>query len=73
MMSRRQATRMFRADEVRSKLERKGIYVHAASMKGIVEEAPDVYKDILDVVKVANGAGISSVVARMSPMGVVKG
>ena len=73
VMSRRQATRMFRADEVRSKLERKGIYVHAASMKGIVEEAPDVYKDILDVVKVANGAGISSVVARMSPMGVVKG
>jgi len=73
VMSRRQATRMFRADEVRSQLQRKGIYVHAASMKGIVEEAPDVYKDILDVVKVANGAGISSVVARMSPMGVVKG
>jgi len=73
VMSRRQATRMFRADEVRSQLQRRGIYVHAASMKGIVEEAPDVYKDILDVVKVANGAGISSVVARMSPMGVVKG
>ncbi|MCJ2556876.1 MAG: RtcB family protein [Candidatus Thermoplasmatota archaeon] len=73
VMSRRQATRMFRADEVRSQLQRKGIYVHAASMKGIVEEAPDAYKDILDVVKVANGAGISSVVARMSPMGVVKG
>jgi len=73
VMSRRQATRMFRANEVRSQLQRKGIYVHAASMKGIVEEAPDVYKDILDVVKVANGAGISSVVARMSPMGVVKG
>ncbi len=73
VMSRRQATRMFRADEVRSQLQRRGIYVHAASMKGIVEEAPDVYKDILDVVEVANGAGISSVVARMSPMGVVKG
>lgn len=73
VMSRRQATRMFRANEVRSKLQRKGIYVHAASMKGIVEEAPDVYKDILDVVRIANGAGISSTVARMSPMGVVKG
>ena len=73
VMSRRQATRMFRADEVRSQLQRKGIYVHAASMKGIVEEAPDVYKDILDVVRIANGAGISSTVARMSPMGVVKG
>ena len=73
VMSRRQATRMFRANEVRSQLQRKGIYVHAASMKGIVEEAPDAYKDILDVVRVANGAGISSIVARMSPMGVVKG
>jgi tRNA-splicing ligase RtcB len=73
VMSRKQATRMFRANEVRSKLQRKGIYVHAASMKGIVEEAPDVYKDILDVVSVANGAGISSIVARMSPLGVVKG
>jgi tRNA-splicing ligase RtcB len=73
VMSRRQATRMFRANEVRGKLQRKGIYVHAASMKGIVEEAPDVYKDILDVVRVADGAGISSVVARMSPLGVVKG
>lgn len=73
VMSRRQATRMFRANEVRSQLQRKGIYVHAASMKGIVEEAPDVYKNILDVVRIANGAGISSTVARMSPMGVVKG
>ncbi len=73
VMSRRQATRMFRANEIRSQLQRKGIYVHAASMKGIVEEAPDAYKDILDVVRVANGAGISSIVARMSPMGVVKG
>jgi tRNA-splicing ligase RtcB len=73
VMSRRQATRMFRANEVKSKLQSKGIYVHAASMKGIVEEAPDVYKDILDVVKVADGAGISSIVARMSPLGVVKG
>lgn len=73
VMSRRQATRMFRANEVRSQLQRKGIYVHAASMKGIVEEAPDVYKNILDVVRIANGAGISSIVARMSPMGVVKG
>ncbi|MCJ2668989.1 MAG: RtcB family protein [Candidatus Thermoplasmatota archaeon] len=73
VMSRRQATRMFRANEVRSQLQRKGIYIHAASMKGIVEEAPDVYKNILDVVRIANGAGISSTVARMSPMGVVKG
>ncbi|MFQ6106283.1 MAG: RtcB family protein [Thermoplasmata archaeon] len=73
VMSRRQATRMFRANQVKNQLQKKGIYVHAASMKGIVEEAPDVYKDILDVVRVADGAGLSSIVARMSPMGVVKG
>lgn len=73
VMSRRQATRTFRANQVRSQLQRKGIYIHAASMKGIVEEAPDAYKDILNVVRVADGAGISSIVARMSPLGVVKG
>ncbi|MFQ6128541.1 MAG: RtcB family protein [Thermoplasmata archaeon] len=73
LMSRRQATRTFRANQIRGQLERKGIYIHAASMKGIVEEAPDAYKDILDVVRVTDGAGISSIVARMSPMGVVKG
>jgi tRNA-splicing ligase RtcB len=73
VMSRRQATRTFRANQIRSQLQTKGIYIHAASMKGIVEEAPDAYKDILDVVGVADGAGISSIVARMSPMGVVKG
>lgn len=73
VMSRRQALRTFRANQVRNDLQKKGIYVHAASMKGIVEEAPDVYKNILDVVRVADGAGISSIVARMSPLGVVKG
>lgn len=73
VMSRRQATRTFRANQIRNELQRKGIYIHAASMKGIVEEAPDAYKDILNVVRVADGAGISSIVARMSPMGVVKG
>jgi tRNA-splicing ligase RtcB len=72
-MSRRAATRKFRVDQIKSQLSRKGIYIRAASKDGIVEEAPDAYKDIDDVVRIAEGAGISKIVARMRPMGVVKG
>ena len=51
----------------------RGIYIHAASKEGIVEEAPGAYKDVDAVVRVAHGAGISKMVARMVPLGVMKG
>lgn len=73
VMSRRAATRKFRVDQVKSLLSQRGIYIRAASRDGIVEEAPDAYKDIEDVVRVAHGAGISRMIARMRPLGVVKG
>ncbi len=73
VMSRKAATRKFRVDQVKGLLSSRGIYIRAASKDGIVEEAPDAYKDIDDVVRVADGAGISKMVARMRPLGVVKG
>jgi tRNA-splicing ligase RtcB len=73
VMSRKAATRKFRVDQVKGLLSSRGIYIRAASKDGIVEEAPDAYKDIDDVVRVAEGAGISKIVARMRPLGVVKG
>ncbi|MCK4444018.1 MAG: RtcB family protein, partial [Thermoplasmata archaeon] len=73
VMSRKAATRKFRVDQVKGLLRSRGIYIRAASKDGIVEEAPDAYKDIDDVVRVAEGAGISKMVPRMRPMGVVKG
>ncbi len=72
-MSRKAAERMYRVSEVVKALEAKGIYVHAASKDGIVEEAPGAYKDVEAVVRVAEGAGLTRIVAQMVPIGVVKG
>ena len=45
----------------------------AASAGSLAEEAPDAYKDVADVVDVVHGAGLARKVARMRPLGVVKG
>ena len=73
LMSRTSATRRFNASEVVSMLQNRGIYIRAASKDGIVEEAPGAYKDVDDVVRIAHGAGISKMVARLKPIGVMKG
>ncbi|OGS43389.1 MAG: RNA-splicing ligase RtcB [Euryarchaeota archaeon RBG_13_57_23] len=73
LMSRTAAARKFSANEVVSLLGSRGIYVRAASRDGIVEEAPGAYKDVDDVVRIAHGAGISRMVARLKPIGVMKG
>ena len=72
-MSRAAATRKYRANEVVQNLAQRGIYLRAASRAGIVEEAPGAYKNVEDVVRVAEGAGLTKIVARMVPLGVVKG
>jgi tRNA-splicing ligase RtcB len=54
-------------------MQSRKIYIRAASKEGLVEEAPGAYKDVDAVVKVAHGAGISRMVARMVPIGVMKG
>ncbi|MCL5070839.1 MAG: RtcB family protein, partial [Actinobacteria bacterium] len=53
--------------------EKKGILVLAASMSGLAEEAPQAYKDVSKVVEVTHNAGISKKVAKLEPMGVIKG
>ncbi len=73
LMSRAAATRLYRANEVVKSLSDRGIYIHAATKAGIVEEAPGAYKNVEDVVRVAEGAGLTKIVARMVPLGVVKG
>jgi len=73
MMSRSSATRKFTANEVVSMLQSRGVYIRAASREGIIEEAPGAYKNVDDVVRIAHGAGISSMVARLKPLGVMKG
>ncbi|MEE9592641.1 MAG: RtcB family protein [Thermoplasmata archaeon] len=73
IMSRKAAARKWRADQVKQDLARQGIYAHSASWKGLVEEAPGAYKDVNNVVEVCQGAGISDIVVKLKPMGVVKG
>ncbi len=73
IMSRHQAVKRWRGEHVQADLKKKGIYVHPASWKVMAEEAPDAYKDVSEVVHVTDGAGISARVAKLLPLGVVKG
>ena len=74
VMSRHAALRKFRGEEIKRELwEKKHIYVRSASNRVAAEEAPDAYKDVNEVVRAVEGAGISRIVAKMVPLGVVKG
>lgn len=59
--------------EIERFLESRGIVARAASRSGITEEAPDAYKNVNDIVEVAEGAGLAKRVARLRPLGVIKG
>jgi tRNA-splicing ligase RtcB (3'-phosphate/5'-hydroxy nucleic acid ligase) len=72
-LSRHAAVRTFRYDEVTRDLSRRGIVVRSASREGVTEEAPGAYKNVEEVVRVAEGAGLTRRVARLVPLGVVKG
>jgi tRNA-splicing ligase RtcB (3'-phosphate/5'-hydroxy nucleic acid ligase) len=71
--SRSSALRKYKADDIKSSLKSRGIDVVSTTWKAIVEEAPQVYKDVDEVVKVSHQAGIGKMVARLVPLGVVKG
>ena len=71
--SRTQAKRELNALEIEKQLNEKGIEIIAGSSKGIVEEAPEVYKDIDEVVKVSHEVGLGRLVAKVIPLAVMKG
>src|SRR3989344_934652 len=73
VMSRTAATKEFNAEEITAQSKKRNIIVKARSWKGIVEEAPQAYKDVDAVVKVSHDAGIGNLVVRVRPIGVVKG
>lgn len=73
LMSRTQALKMTGGRDLRGKLLSQGIEVRTASVKGLAEEAPYAYKDVSEVVNICRDAGIALKVARMRPLGVVKG
>lgn len=71
--SRSHAMREISGHEVKTRLEKEGILVLSTSTKTLAEETPEAYKDVDEVVEVAHSAGISKKVARMRPVGVIKG
>ena len=73
LKSRTEALKMFHAGRLGQELESKGIIAMAANTKTLVEEAPGAYKDVNDVVDVMHNTGITKKVARMRPLGVIKG
>lgn len=73
VLSRARAKRMYRGQQVKSFLESKGEVIRAASPVVLAEEVPDAYKDVDEVVRSVDLAGISRKVARMTPLGVAKG
>jgi len=73
VMSRHAALRTRTANDIARELELRGILVTAASKRSIVEEQPDAYKDVSQVVDIVHGAGISRRVAKMRPVAVAKG
>jgi tRNA-splicing ligase RtcB len=72
-LSRHQALRRTRGDALRAELAAAGIAVRGTSLRGLAEEAPDAYKDVDAVVGVCEQAGLARTVARLRPIGVVKG
>ncbi|NLB35541.1 MAG: RtcB family protein, partial [Elusimicrobia bacterium] len=72
-MSRKKASGTVNSRELIDRLDAKGIVLKARSLRTAVEEAPEAYKDIYSVVDVCHHAGLSEKVARVEPMGVVKG
>ena len=72
-LSRTAARKEIHGGDLRRQLEQQGVVVRSASSKGLAEEAPFAYKDVESVVDVVARAGLARRVARLVPIGVVKG
>jgi tRNA-splicing ligase RtcB len=72
-MSRSKARRNYTEDYVKKSLNDKGIFIKALTRDGVVEETPEAYKDVDAVVNVSHNLGIASKVAKLVPIGVIKG
>jgi tRNA-splicing ligase RtcB len=72
-MSRNQAFKQWNGRQVVDELAERGIVIRSPSLRGIAEEAPGAYKDVSEVVRAADQAGLSRMVARLEPLACVKG
>jgi tRNA-splicing ligase RtcB len=72
-LSRRAAKRASKGRAIHRELSDRGIVVRYTGRLTLAEEMPDAYKDVAQVIEVVHGAGISRKVAKLKPIGVVKG
>ncbi|MCL2147719.1 MAG: RtcB family protein [Methanomassiliicoccaceae archaeon] len=72
-MSRKAAVGGLRASDVKKEMRDSNIYLRSGSEEGLLEEAPAAYKDVDEVIRVVCAAGLTDKVAKLTPIGVVKG
>jgi tRNA-splicing ligase RtcB len=73
VLGRKEAKRRIRPEELRRQLAEAGVVVKVGQAALLVEEAPQAYKDVSEVVEICEGAGLSQRVARLRPLAVLKG
>jgi tRNA-splicing ligase RtcB len=73
VLGRKEAKRRIRPEELRRQLAEAGVLVKVGQAALLVEEAPQAYKDVSEVVEICEGAGLSQRVARLRPLAVLKG
>ncbi|MHB1397986.1 MAG: RtcB family protein [Trichloromonadaceae bacterium] len=73
LLSRHAAKKLARGRNIEAELATQGILVRAASRGTVAEELPEAYKDVSEVVRIVQQAGIGKIVARLKPLAVVKG
>jgi tRNA-splicing ligase RtcB len=73
LMSRHAAIRKAQGRRIDQELRERGVVACGRSWKGLAEEQPDAYKDVDIVVEVVAKAGLAKKVARLRPIGVIKG
>jgi tRNA-splicing ligase RtcB len=72
-MSRMKAKKSIDGHALKNQLNAAGIFVSSDSARGLAEEAPQAYKNINDVIDVVTASGLAQCVARLRPIGVIKG
>ena len=72
-MSRSKARKNYTENDVKKSLNDQGIFIKALTRDGVVEETPHAYKDVDAVVNVSHNLGIATKVAKLVPIGVIKG
>ena len=73
VMGRAHAMNSIKYKDVKKEVESRGVYIKSSSEKGVVQEAPEAYKDVDEVVEVSDKLGLAKKVARLNPIAVITG